>query len=298
MTVSDKRFPNFFILGAPKSGTTALSEYLRQHPDVLFSQPKEPHFFNDDFSHRHIESMDAYLKCFSQGNGQEHAVGEGSVFYLYSKTAVSNIMDLIPQARFIVMLRHPVEAAYSWHWQAMYSFGEDVEDFEIAWRSQKKRRSGEGLPPHNRVREALQYGPLFSYAEQLERLFELVPHERVHVILYDDFKKNTAFVYQQALNFLSLSPFYLQTYQRINTSKRLRWPFVERMVAVVGRIKQSLGIRRGLGLLSFTKRMNTKYERRPSLLPSFRSELEEYFKEDVLRTAKLIDRNLSGWIHG
>lgn len=297
MTVTDQRFPNFFILGAPKSGTTALSEYLRQHPDVLFSQPKEPHFFNDDFSHRHIESMDAYLKCFSQGNGQEQAMGEGSVFYLYSKTAVPNILNLVPQARFVVMLRDPVEAAYSWHWQARYSFGEDVENFETAWRSQEKRRSGAGLPPHNRVREALQYGPLFSYAEQMARLFELVPRERVHVILYDDFKKNPATVYQQTLKFLSLSPFSLQTYQRINPSKRLRWPFVERMVAVVGGVKRSLGIRRGLGLLSFTKRLNTKYEGRPSLLPSFRSELEEYFKEDVLRTAKLIDRNLSGWIH-
>ena len=297
MTVSDKRFPNFFILGAPKSGTTALSEYLRQHPDVLFSQPKEPHFFNDDFSHRHIESMNLYLKCFSQGNGREPAVGEGSVFYLYSKTAVPNIQNLVPQARFIVMLRDPVEAAYSWHWQAIYSFGEDVEDFETAWRAQGKRRLGEGLPPHNRVREALQYGPLFSYAEQIARLFELVPRERVHVILYDDFKKNPATVYQQTLKFLSLSPFNLQTYQRINPSKRLRWPSVERMVAVVGGVKRSLGIRRGLGLLSFTKRLNTKYEGRPSLLPSFCSELEDYFKEDVLRTAKLIDRNLSGWIH-
>lgn len=297
MTVTDQRFPNFFILGAPKSGTTALSEYLRQHPDVLFSQPKEPHYFNDDFSHRHIESMDLYLKCFSQGNGREPAVGEGSVFYLYSKTAVPNILDLVPKARFIVMLRNPVEAAYSYHWQAMYSHGENLEDFETAWRAQEKRQLGEKLPPHNRVREALQYGPLFSYAEQLARLLELVPRERVHVILYDDFKKNPAAVYQQTLKFLSLSPFSLQTYQRINPSKRLRWPIVERMVGVVGGVKRALGIKKGLGVLSSVKILNTKYQERPSLPAPFRSELNAYYQQDIRRTAELIGRDLSAWAH-
>lgn len=297
MAIEQQAHPNFFIIGAPKSGTTALSEYLRQHPDVLFSQPKEPHFFNDDFSHRYIDSTDAYLECFSHGTGLEKAVGEGSVFYLSSKTAVGNILKQYPNARFIVMLRDPVEAAYSWHWQAIYSFGEDVEDFEAAWRVQEKRRRGQLLPPHNRVREALQYGPLFSYADQLQRLFDRVPRERVQVILYDDFTEDTEAVYQQTLQFLSLAPIRLEDYERINPSKRFRSSWVERFVRVGGAVKRALGISRGMGVLTRVRCWNTKYQERPPLRPEFRSELRQYFRDDVGRIAKLIDRDLSGWVH-
>src|SRR5690625_588329 len=165
MLTEKTAYPNFFIIGAPKSGTTALSEYLRQHPEVLFSNPKEPHFFNDDFSHRHITSLDKYLSCFAHATGEERALGEGSVFYLYSKTAVSNIVGQSPHAKFIVMLRIPIEAVYSWHWEVLFNHGENLNDFEEAWHAQEKRKQGKSLPPHNRVREALRYGPLFSYGE-------------------------------------------------------------------------------------------------------------------------------------
>ncbi len=297
MTVEQKAHPDFFIIGAPKSGTTALSEYLRQHPDVLFSQPKEPHFFNDDFSHRYTETLEEYLDCFSHGSGEEKAVGEGSVFYLYSKTAVSNILKRNPNARFIVMLRNPVEAAYSWHWQSVYSFGEHIDDFEAAWRAQEPRQRGENLPLYNRVSEALHYGPLFSYSTQLKRLFEQVAREQVLVILYDDFKSQPDAVYDQALKFLSLPPHQLEKYDRINASKQLRWSWVARAVNAIGALKRSMGINKGIGVLTRLKRWNTSYRERPSLSPKFRAELEEYFREDVIRTADLIDRDLSGWLN-
>lgn len=297
MTVEQKAHPDFFIIGAPKSGTTALSEYLRQHPDVLFSQPKEPHFFNDDFSHRHTETPEEYLDCFSHGSGEEKVVGEGSVFYLYSETAVSNILKRNPNARFIVMLRNPVEAVYSWHWETMYSHGENLENFEAAWRAQESRLRGEKLPVHNRVREALHYGPLFSYSVQLKRLLGQVGPEQVLIILYDDFRNQPDAVYQQTLKFLSLRPFQLEKYDRINPSKQFRWSWVARAVHVIGALKRFLGIQKGIGVLTRLKRWNTSYRERPSLSPKFRAELEQYFREDVARTADLINRDLSGWVN-
>lgn len=289
--------PDFFIIGAPKSATTALSEYLRQHPQVLFSRPKEPHFFNDDFSHRHIELMDDYLGCFSHGNGQESAVGEGSVFYLYSRTAVPNILGYNPDARFIVMLRDPVEAVYSWHWQVLFSFGEDQEDFETAWRMQEIRQLGRMLPPRNRVREALLYGALFSYASQLNRLFDLVPRERILILLYDDFRDAPETIYLQTLSFLSLASFRLPSYQRVNAGKRLRWPLFETMVQTGGRLKLAMGISSAFGILAFMRRLNTRYQERPPLEPKFRLELIEYFRDDVRLTADLIGRDLTRWTH-
>ncbi len=134
------KFPNFFIIGAPKAGTTALSEYLRGHPQVFFSEPKEPHFFNDDFSARHTYDMDTYLSYFKDADEEYKAIGEGSVFYLSSKNAVPNILKKNPNAKFIVMLRNPVSMAQSWHAQAIHSFGETVLDFDKAWHLQDKRK--------------------------------------------------------------------------------------------------------------------------------------------------------------
>ena len=299
MSIDKRPRPNFFIIGAPKSGTTALSEYLRQHPDVLFSQPKEPHFFNDDFSHRHIESMDAYLDCFSHGGGDEVAIGEGSVFYLYSRTAVPNIVAHWPDARFIVMLRNPLESAYSWHWQALYSFGEDLVNFEQAWRAQGDRLAGRQLPRDNRVREALHYGPLFRYAEQLERLFRSVPAEQVKIVLFDDFKSDTGRAYQDILAFLNLPLMELSHYEVINPSKRIRYPVLERTIRLGVAIKRFIGIEeQGLGIATRLKRWNTRYEKRPPLTETFREELLDYYRDDIRRTAALIGHDLDNWLNG
>lgn len=290
--------PNFFILGAPKCGTTALSEYLRQHPEVLFSRPKEPNFFNDDFSHRDITSLQHYVNCFAHGDGTpKKAVGEGSVFYLYSRTAVPNVLEHCPRARFIVMLRDPVEAAYSFHWQALYSNQECLDSFEMAWNAQARRANGKDLPPHNRVREVLHYGPFFSYGEQLDRLFQKVPRERVLIILYDDFKSDPQAVFAQVLQFLELSPYSLQSFPRVNASKRHRLPLVERMVQMSGAVRRVVGMEKGFGMLTRIQQWNTEFRERPPVSASFRAELRAYYREDVQRTAALIGRDLSGWLH-
>lgn len=298
MSIAKRMRPNFFIIGAPKSGTTALSEYLRQHPDVLFSEPKEPHFFNADFSHRHIDSMATYLDCFSHGTGHELAVGEGSVFYLYSRVAVPNIIARWPDARFIVMLRNPVEAVYSWHWQALYSFGEDLVDFEQAWRAQEDRLAGRRLPRANRVREALHYGPLFRYAEQLERLFQSVPSAQVKIVLFDDFKSDPGRSYRDVLAFLGLPPTDLANYEVINPSKRIRYPVLEHTIRAGVAVKRFMGIEQGLGIATRLKGWNTRYEKRPLLAKAFREELLDYYRDDIRRTAALIGRDLEHWLDG
>lgn len=290
--------PNFFIIGAPKSGTTALSEYLRQHPDVSFSEPKEPHFFNDDFSHRHINSMEAYLACFSHAVGNELAIGEGSVFYLYSKSAVPNIVRRWPEARFIVMLRNPVEATYSWHWQSLYSFAEELTDFEQAWRAQQDRLAGKRLPKGNRVREALHYGPLFCYAEQLQRVFGAVPSAQVKIVLFDDFKNDAGRTYQDVLEFLDLPQMDLPRYEVMNPSKRVRYPVLERTIRLGVAIRRFMGIEQGLGIATRLKGWNTRYEKRPPLTEAFREELRDYYRDDIRRTAAMTGHDLEHWLNG
>ena len=122
--------PNFFILGASKCGTTSMARYLAEHPDIFVSDPKEPHFFNTDFANRHTRYIKTYESYFRSASEYHMAVGEASVFYLFSHKAVSNILVYQPKARFVVMLRNPIYMVYSWHSEALQSFGETEADFE------------------------------------------------------------------------------------------------------------------------------------------------------------------------
>src|SRR6056297_3072691 len=133
--------PNFFIIGAPKCGTTSMARYLGEHPDIFFSDPKEPNFFNTDFSdeYRKVTNIKDYLKLF-RGADKYKRVGEGSVMYLFSKEAISNILEFNPKAKFIVMTRNEVEMFRSLHLQLLSSLEENEKDPEKAWRLQKERK--------------------------------------------------------------------------------------------------------------------------------------------------------------
>ena len=174
------RRPDFFILGAPKCGTTALSEYLRRHERVFVSQPKEPHYFCSDFDYYYApghRSEQHYLRLFAEAGEQHLAVGEASVWYLYSATAAREIMAFDPAARMIVMVRDPVELVPSLHSQLLYMLDEDEPDPEAAWRLQDARAAGERLPAAMRVSGILQYGEAARLGAQLRRVYEHVPRE-------------------------------------------------------------------------------------------------------------------------
>ena len=104
------QLPNFFIIGAPKSGTTALGVYLGEHPDIFMCDPKEPQYFTFDLpGHRGVRTWEEYQALFPDQDRNVHAVGEASVWYLYSKVAVQEIATYRPDARLIVLLRRPDE---------------------------------------------------------------------------------------------------------------------------------------------------------------------------------------------
>ncbi len=109
--------PSLFIIGAPKCGTTALCAYLANHPSVCFSEPKEAKFFHDDFSveHRLATTEEEYLKCFSHQQASDQVLAEGTVWYLFSQVAVRRILAFNPEAKFVVMLRNPVDLSHSLH---------------------------------------------------------------------------------------------------------------------------------------------------------------------------------------
>lgn len=288
-------FPNFFLIGAPKSGTTALSEYLRRHPDILFSNPKEPHFFSTDFSNQRLRTMDEYLGCFSH-HRNESAIGEGSALYLYSRHAVRNILKHAPDARFIVLLRNPVTAVQSFHWQLLYSHEENITDFRKAWAAQHDRANGLRIPRGTMIKEALQYGEVFKYGTQLERLFHDVEKSRVKIIPYDDFRTDPGKIYLEVLDFLGVEQIDIEDYEVVNKSKKMRFPILEKPMETVDRLLKNAGMKTNLGLKSRIKRLNTRYAPSPNLDADTKMELRNYFRDEIKKTAGLIDRNLDGWI--
>ena len=129
------RRPNFFIVGAPKCGTTALYEYLKTHPNIFLSTPKEPDFFCKDIP-EHFENFpntfEDYLSLFQSANDNHVAVGEATALYLYSRVAIKDIYQLYPDAKIIVLVRSPIDMAQSLHSQDVFNLIENEKNFEDA----------------------------------------------------------------------------------------------------------------------------------------------------------------------
>jgi len=294
------KMPNFFIIGAPKCGTTSLATWLAEHPYVYMSPLKEPHYFNFDMKYRQVPSRRAYEHLFEKAGSQHTAVGEASVFYLFSKTAVPHIETEISDAKYIVMLRNPVDMCYSFHDQNVYSGEEPIRDFEQAWRLSPKRREGRMVPRWCRDPQILDYQSICKLGEQLERLLEIVPQERVLVLILDDIKQSPRREYLRVLNFLNVPDDGRTAFTVHNTAKERRWPWLRYVVLLVNKTvnvtKKVLDIPGGTGLKGKFLRFTVKHHVRPPMSPELRGELLGYFKEDVLLLSRLIDRDLSMWL--
>jgi len=295
--------PNFFVIGAPKCGTTALCEYLKSHPNVFFSSVKEPHFFDLDTSKRLKLRLQTYLSLFSEAKPDLHkAVGEGSTGYLFSKVAVSEILKFNPSARFIVMLRNPVDLVQAWHSEMYFEGVEDVPSFEDAWKLEHERRRGQSIPGACWEPKKLFYSEWGKLGEQVQRLLSLAHRERVKVILFDDFVGDTKGIYQEVLSFLGVPFDGRNDFQPVNENKTLRYPWLQRRIASSAnysrRIRAASGLRLnlGLGLSQKLLNLNSKPSGRNCISPELAAELADYFRTDIQLLSKLIDRELSNWM--
>jgi hypothetical protein len=296
--------PNFFIVGAPKSGTTALYEYLRTHPNIFMSAVKEPHFFAKDLgTYPRIKTLEDYTALFAGCMPEHLRVGEASVYYLRSTTAIANIHQYNPEARIIAMFRNPVDMVYAMHSQLLYVSEESAEDFETAWRLQERRSRGLDLPSRSRGSFLLQYAQVGQLGSQAERLLSIFPRAQVKLILYDDFIASTSGVYGEVIEFLGIPHDNRTTFPRVNENKRakltwlrnfLRKPPATLRSAVRG-VKQAVGEEGISAVKRKVLALNTVQERRPPLSPQLRAELVETFRDEVRLLSRLLDRDLSHW---
>lgn len=304
------KMPNLYLLGAPKTGTTSLHAYLATHPNIFMSTPKEPHFWDDDFvganlsSHTNISTIDEYLDLFKDANDNHLYRGEATVTYLYSERAVRRIYEHCPDAMFIVMLRDPVELAYSWHSMEYYSCYEDEADFSRAWDLQQSRSEGAVLPRGCFVPEFLQYRRVAALGEQVERLLATVPASNVKFILHEEFGRNTRQIYLDVLKFLGLPDDGRTHFPRLNQSKRFRfrwfaqlWFAPPRPIAPLIQL-----VRRSYGWLSPPVRGSVEFFRvsksKDNIPTETANRLRDYFRSDIERLETLLNWDLSHWKTG
>lgn len=301
-------FPDFFVIGAPRCGTTSLCRYLSKHPKICFSNPKEPHYFTrlaPDPPDPDLEK--GYLARFFPHRRPEHErAGEGSVSTLYSAAALGHIVRLNPEARFIALLRSPLEMLPSFHLRLLFVLEEEAPDFRSAWSLQAARARGEKLPPRCRDPRMLQYAEVASFGRWIEQLYRIAPREHCLVLLYEDFAADPRKVYDQVLRFLGLEFDGRARWPRKQPSRGYRHRFVQELlyrpprgVAALAESAGRGGARRREWIRDLRRRIlrwNTVEVRPPALDPEMRALVRAALAEDVEKLSGLLGRDLSHWL--
>lgn len=285
--------PNFFIVGTPKSGTTSLFEYLKKHPEVFMCPVKEPNFFSFldiseqglYYSEKGIENYNEYLKLFEEA-ADKKAIGEASVSYLFYKTVPYKIKKSISDAKIIIILRNPVERAFSHYLMDTRLGYTDVPFDEIV-----KRKS---THPFQKL-YFQQYVELGLYYQQIKRYLEVFGEKQIKIFLTEDLKKDIGDVIKSVYSFLQVENIKtpgLETSH--NVYRRPKNIFIEKLYQqkLLRRlIKKTIPQQ----FLSDIKSAMLIKDKKPILAPSIKSYLNNYFLNDLKKTEALIGRDLSIW---
>lgn len=220
--------PNLFVIGASKSGSSALHAYLRPHPDICMSAEKEPCFFVDQGELEQAwpimarqpcsHDWEAYLALWTGGENARYR-GEGSVYYSqapHRSNVPARIAAACPDARIIYTVREPVQRAIGHYWQRFKEFQEP-------------------LPIEAAMRENPLYRDTSDYAMQLRAYLDHFDSSQIHVIVAEDLRSNRREVLSRCMDWLGIEPYEYAEDQLTDrhrsppTSRRQRYPFVSRI---------------------------------------------------------------------
>ena len=305
-----RRLPNLFIVGAPKSGTTSLYEYLKGHPQVFMPEVKEPCYFAADLALdksggflRYGADEDLYYRLFAAA-GDAPVAGEGSTRYLYSHDAPSLIRAAVPDARIVALLRNPVDMIHSLHGHKLAAGTEDIAAFEQALAAEDDRRAGRRLPPLSNPKLAT-YRDRALFGQQLERWIDAFGRDQVRVIVFEDMVAEPARHFRELLEFLGVDPAYQpESFAAHNVAHGARSPLARRAMnsdpaqwlawrllpKVVGEVHAREMVRR----FSQSGLRRRKAER-STVDPELRRRLQDEFRPDVARVSELLGRDMAAF---
>ncbi|MPZ62005.1 MAG: hypothetical protein GEU93_12070 [Propionibacteriales bacterium] len=300
--------PDTYVVGAPKAGTTTVSQWLAGHDEVCVPVPQEPSYWAYDYPQLReqlgFSSAAAYGALFSGDPEQPYArVVDASTVYLYSQRAVPAILLAQPNARFVVCVRNPADLVLSYHRAQVAARSEPYADFVTAWRRSLTGTgdTGDSLDP-----KLLDYRLVGRQGAAVKRMRALVSEERLHVVVFDDLIADPTAAWRELAAYLEISPEPVPTSRpRDASGKAFPSPLFQRITngssmppgGPVGRFRQ--WVREDeRGLLARTKNLMSRTDASRSVTPELMAKLRDFFAEDVRLLAELIDRDLSHWIVG
>jgi len=310
---ADKRFPDFYIVGHGKCGTTALYRMLVPHPQIHMPV-KEPRFFAPDRRGRywrpassrrkHPSTVDGYLALFAN-RGANQRVGEASPTYLRSMVAASNIAAVRPDARIVAILREPASLLRSVHLQALRNYDETQKDFRKAIALEDVRRQGKRIPRLSLFPGVLLYSELVRYVEQLRRYHDVFAPEQVLVLIYDDFRADNAGTVRQVLRFLGVDDTVEVPAVELDSLRTPRYVVLDqlmRSLSIIRRTRVAAPAVRALDALTPQRLRDSnalaelwrqvRYTDAPPPDESLMRELRRRFKPEVEAVSNYLDRDL------
>lgn len=290
--------PNFFIVGAPRCGTTSLTHWLALHPDVYIPEIKVPFHFGSDLDmipKRKFRDLDSYLALF-EGATTQRRIGESTPFYLYSERAAQEIKNFDPAARIVIMLRNPVDMMYSLHARNLMDGNEALKDFAAALEAEPKRRKGGSLPATCFFRQGLYYRELARFPQQVKRYLDLYDREQVHVLIFDDLKAAPEQRLSLMLSFLGLEKIGQAPLELANPSIGVRSSALAGFLRTPPPVLERLPGGLGQGVIWRLNRWNRARAARPPIDQILRRQLLQEFAADIHELGDLLGRDLSYWL--
>ena len=289
--------PNFLIIGAMKSGTTALYYYLEQHPQIYMSPVKEPNFFcsgeRESWDSESVKRIGAYQYLF-KGVSDEKAIGEASHCYLYEPQAVAQIQQHLPDAKLVAILRNPVDRAYSHFLHMVRNGTEPLTDFAQALR-EEETGAYQNRSPQDYVGRG-------RYYAQLKRYFDAFDRKQLKVYLYEDLTNAPIDTLQDTFRFLGVDDSFVPDVSlRRNVSGYPKYKTLDKFLSRPSLVKDALKVYLPAGLRWRLSKAFDDFKTRnlvqpPAVQPEIRRQLVGVYREDILQVQELIQRDLSGWL--
>ena len=304
VTPGSKRWPDFLLIGAAKAGTTALFAAITQHPAIYSHGEKEPRFFSypdttpafaGSGANRHIKRIIYkkvdYLRLFS-GCPAGCIAGEASTNYLADEIAPQSAGLLIPNARLIAILRHPVERAYSQFLHLLQEGHEQAASFEDAWNDGDRRMNENWRPVFWHRHRGF-------YAQHLNRWLKHFPREQLLILFYEDLRDNPADTLGRIWQHLNVAPMSNLLVPRKNISSRQpHWAWLHHHMNdqdnPLRRLAQRTlplwardAVTHGVGAVNLRPG--------PSLDPKLRARLALTYHDDLTKLEALTGRDLTHW---
>lgn len=291
--------PSFFVIGAPRCGTTALHSCLQQVPGLFLPGVKELNHFADDLLPPDDPWRDEerWLGLFAPARPDQIA-GETSAYHLLSHTAPDNVHAFDPGARIVAMVRHPVEMLRSLHERLVYNGDEPLTDLHAALDAEPARRRGEGIPAHIRFPHKLWYSEAVRLGTQIERWRARFPD--LMVVVHEDFARDPDTVTRAVLRHVGGDPSAELTFGVVNAGREVRSRWLQRQLLHGSRLARcarallpqpvARGLARGL------HRWNRRRLRRAPVDRRTHERVCALCGDEVHRLAALLGRDLDHWL--